>query len=52
MPFHEAAASPTKELLWYYGDHGVAVQHVGVLVGRTAHTSLWPKITGWMLARH
>ena len=36
VPVHEAAASPDKLLLEYGGDVGVALQHVGVLVGRTA----------------
>ena len=44
VPVHEAAASPDKLLLEYAGDVGVALQHVGVLVGRTAHRDLWPRI--------
>ena len=48
VPFHQAAASPEKELLWYPGDHGVALQHVGVLVGHHAHAELWPRIIQWM----
>ena len=48
VPFHRAAASPTKELLWYNGDQGVALQHVGVLVGQTARTRLWPQIIAWI----
>ena len=48
VPFHDRAASPNKKLLWYQGDRGVAIQHVGVLVGRTAHRVLWPQIIAWM----
>jgi polyhydroxyalkanoate synthase len=44
VPVHEAAASPDKLLLEYRGDVGVALQHVGVLVGRAAHRDLWPRI--------
>jgi polyhydroxyalkanoate synthase len=44
VPVHEAAAAPDKLLLEYAGDVGVALQHVGVLVGRTAHRDLWPRI--------
>lgn len=44
VPFHEAAAAPDKLLLEYGGDVGVALQHVGVLVGRTAHRDLWPPL--------
>lgn len=48
VPFHRAAASPVKKLLQYSGDQGVALQHVGVLVGQTAHTRLWPEIIAWI----
>jgi polyhydroxyalkanoate synthase len=41
---HEAAAATDKLLLDYHGDVGVALQHVGVLVGRRAHRDLWPRI--------
>jgi polyhydroxyalkanoate synthase len=44
VPVHEAAASRDKLLLEYGGDVGVALQHVGVLVGRSAHRDLWPRI--------
>lgn len=47
-PFHEAAASKAKLLLHYEGDVGIAIQHVGVLVGRGAHQRLWPTIFGWL----
>ena len=48
LPFHEAAASPFKKVLHYEGDIGVAIQHVGVLVGAAAHTLLWPAIFDWL----
>jgi polyhydroxyalkanoate synthase len=48
LPFHEAAASEDKLLLSYHGDVGVALQHVGVLVGRNAHAQLWPQILAFM----
>jgi polyhydroxyalkanoate synthase subunit PhaC len=44
VPVHEAAASADKLLLQYTGEVGVALQHVGVLVGRAAHRDLWPRI--------
>lgn len=46
----DAAPSPEKDVLAYEGDIGVALQHVGVLVGRNAHRLLWPKILDWVLA--
>jgi polyhydroxyalkanoate synthase len=48
IPFHDAAAAPVKRLLEYHGDVGVALQHVGVLVGRNAHERLWPEILAWL----
>jgi polyhydroxyalkanoate synthase len=48
VPFHEAAESDDKLLLHYHGDVGVNLQHVGVLVGRSAHATLWPAIFGWL----
>ena len=51
LPFHEAAASPAKLLLEYEGDVGVNLQHVGVLVGRSAHARIWPTIFDWLEAQ-
>jgi polyhydroxyalkanoate synthase len=48
VPFHQAAAGEAKKLLLYKGDVGVAVQHVGVLVGASAHTQIWPAIFDWL----
>jgi polyhydroxyalkanoate synthase len=48
VPFHEAAASDRKLLLRYEGDVGVNLQHVGVLVGRSAHARIWPAIFDWL----
>ncbi|MBI4320259.1 MAG: alpha/beta hydrolase [Chloroflexi bacterium] len=50
LPFHEAAGSSAKKLLWYAGDIGVALQHVGMLVGRSARDDIWPEILRWMLS--
>lgn len=47
VSFHNAVASTDKTLLWYEGDRGVALQHVGVLVGENAHRHLWPRILRW-----
>ena len=49
MPWDRpATASPRKQLLHYEGDVGVNLQHVGVLVGRSAHARLWPRIFDWL----
>jgi polyhydroxyalkanoate synthase len=47
LPFVEAVASRAKTLIDYEGDVGVALQHVGPLVGRNAHELLWPRIVEW-----
>ena len=48
LPFHEAAGSERKQVLEYQGDVGVNLQHVGVLVGRSAHAAIWPAIFEWL----
>ena len=48
LPFVAAAASAEKTVLRYEGDVGVALQHVGPLVGRNAHAVLWPQIVAWI----
>ena len=43
-------AAPRREqlLLQYAGDVGVALQHVGALIGDTAHREIWPRILRWL----
>ena len=48
VPFHDATSSTRKQVLEYRGDIGVNLQHVGVLVGRNAHATLWPAIFDWL----
>lgn len=50
-PAHDAASSGDKQWLWYAGDTGVAIQHVGVLIGRNALARLWPRVLDWVNAR-
>jgi polyhydroxyalkanoate synthase subunit PhaC len=50
LAFCKAAASPLQRLLAYQGDTGVGLAHVGALVGRNAHASLWPGVFDWMQA--
>jgi polyhydroxyalkanoate synthase subunit PhaC len=48
-PFHRAIRSKeASRLLRYHGDSGVLLQHVGMLVGRSAHQRLWPEIFAWV----
>jgi polyhydroxyalkanoate synthase len=51
LALHHAAPSAEKRLYCYRAERGVALQHVGVLVGRNAHRWLWPKILYWMTQR-
>jgi len=47
MPFLDALPNRNWTLLLYGGDTGVALRHVGVLAGRSAHRVLWPEILAW-----
>lgn len=47
-PFCDAAGSRNKRLLRYEGDTGVALAHVGALMGENAHKQLWPEIFAWV----
>lgn len=51
LPFHLAVGSRDRRLLLYEGDTGVALRHLGMLVGRSAHQHLWPEIVRWIRAR-
>lgn len=48
LPFFHAVPHTHKRLLWYRGDRGVGLQHVGMLVGNNAHRKLWPQIFAWI----
>ncbi len=50
LPLHDIAPSRRQRLLRYHGDRGVSLQHVGVLVGKTAHRLIWPAILRWVKA--
>jgi polyhydroxyalkanoate synthase len=47
LPVIEAAPAANKRTVPYGGDVGVSLQHVGPLIGRTAHQSVWPEVIGW-----
>ncbi|HET9642675.1 MAG TPA: alpha/beta fold hydrolase [Burkholderiaceae bacterium] len=44
LPFVEAASSASKTVMHYQGDIGIALQHVGPLVGDSARRDIWPFI--------
>ena len=48
LPVHTSFTATGNQVLEYDGDTGVVVQHLGVLVGRNAHRTLWPQILAWL----
>jgi polyhydroxyalkanoate synthase subunit PhaC len=48
VPFHAASGSADLQVVYYRGDIGVALPHVGTLVGRTARQEVWPAIFRWI----
>jgi polyhydroxyalkanoate synthase len=48
VDFLREAGSGIKRVMCYEGDTGVALAHVGALVGDNAHRRLWPHIFDWM----
>ncbi len=48
LAFYEQVGSQDKEAMPYLGDTGVALQHVGALVGENAHRLIWPRIFDWL----
>lgn len=51
VPFLDVLPGRDGKLLHYGGDTGIALRHVGVLVGRNAHRTLWPDILAWLASR-
>jgi len=47
-PFIESLATPDARIIEYPGEIGVGLQHLGPLIGRDAHTRIWPAIVSWM----
>jgi polyhydroxyalkanoate synthase len=48
LPALTRTASPRPIALTYDGEPGVALAHVGVLVGPDAHRQLWPQLLEWI----
>src|SRR5262249_354570 len=47
-PFLDALPHRDVRLMIYPGEFGIGVQHLGILVGRKAHTEVWPQIVYWL----
>jgi len=50
LPLLKTAGGKDKEVICYRGDTGVALQHLGMLVGKNAHCHVWPEIIEWIHA--
>ncbi len=48
VPALTLTSSPRRQTFTYESDAGVALAHVGVLVGMDAHRRLWPQIMRWI----
>jgi len=47
-PFIESLATPDAGIIEYPGEIGVGLQHLGPLIGKRAHATIWPAIVCWM----
>ena len=47
-PFIESLGTPDARIIEYPGEIGVGLQHLGPLIGRRAHATIWPAIVSWM----
>jgi polyhydroxyalkanoate synthase len=47
-PFMDALPAEHARIIEYPGEVGVGLQHLGILVGRRAHESVWPEIAAWI----
>jgi polyhydroxyalkanoate synthase len=48
QPFLAALSSENVQLVEYPGEAGVGLQHLGILAGRQAHATIWPRILAWI----
>jgi len=47
-PFVDAIPTKPTRIIEYPGEVGVALQHLGILVGRQAYVRVWPEIISWL----
>jgi polyhydroxyalkanoate synthase len=50
--FIEALSTKDARVIEYPGEMGVALQHLGVLIGREAQAQVWPQIISWLHSRY
>lgn len=51
LPALDALGTDDHALFWYEDEPGVSLQHVGMMVGASAHRDLWPDLLTWMRER-
>jgi polyhydroxyalkanoate synthase len=51
-PFIDTLRTRDARVIRYPGEIGVCLQHLGILIGRDAHTRVWPEIFEWIEAHH
>ncbi|MFV8834111.1 alpha/beta fold hydrolase [Aquisalimonas sp.] len=51
LPVLDALGTDDRALFWYEDEPGVSLQHVGMMVGASAHRDLWPRVLTWMKDR-
>lgn len=47
-PFLDAMPTMDVRIIEYAGEVGVGLQHLAILIGRQAHTVVWPEIIAWI----
>lgn len=47
-PFVDAMPTKDVRIIRYPGEVGVALQHLGILIGRKARAQIWPEIISWL----
>jgi len=48
LPALDVMRSHETKVLWYEGDRGVSIRHLGTLIGKSAHEKIWPEIVNWV----
>lgn len=47
-PFVDSIATKEARIIGFPGEPGTGLQHLAILVGRQAHTRVWPEIFSWL----
>jgi len=47
-PFIDAMPNKDVRIIEHWGEIGVSLQHLGILIGQKAHGQVWPEIISWI----